>query len=345
MRLHAISALALLSGIAASTFLLREDARAAQQQAAGQSTQKTAVEGRRLMLTPKYVPGQVTRYQLETTTTTESHHGGAVQDPEGPGKLTIKWTAITRMEVLSAGKDASGKPDGSVRLRSTYEKSAASVDSASYDPEADSIKSEYHELEGKAFEFTLDAAGQVRDIRGIAGMEDGGQASQAETLRAWLGQFSSATGAPREGIVIGQSWTTEQPIASAPLANLIWHTRSTYMRNEPCQAGKAAGAANPATSEMCAVILAKLEISGSRPGHDATPESYRKQGLRTAGTWTGSGDSLSYVSLTTGRLVSVTQTSSEQMDFTVTNTEGENRVIYQGAVQSRSQLALLPSTK
>jgi hypothetical protein len=47
----------------------------------------------------------------------------------------------------------------------------------------------------------------------------------------------------------------------------------------------------------------------------------------------------------TGRLVSVTQTSSEQMDFTVTNTEGENRMVYQGAVQSRSQLALLPSSK
>jgi hypothetical protein len=345
MRLHAISVLALLSGIAASALLLQVDARAAHQQPAGQSPQNTAVEGRRLILTPKYVPGQVTRYQLETTTTTESHHGGAVQDPQGSGKLTIKWTAISRMEVLSAGKDTSGKPDGSVRLRSTYEKSAASVDAASYDPEADTIKSQYHDLEGKSFEFTLDAAGQVKDIRGIAGMEDGGQASQADTLRAWLGQFSSATGTPREGIVIGQSWSTEQPIASAPLANLVWHTRSTYMRNEPCQAGKATGAVNPAVNETCAVILAKLEISGSKPGHDATPETYRKKGLRTEGTWTGSGNSLTYVSLSSGRLVSVTQTSSEQMDFTVSNTEGANRVIYQGAVQSRSQLALLPSTK
>ena len=63
------------------------------------------------------------------------------------------------------------------------------------------------------------------------------------------------------------------------------------------------------------------------------------------GTWSGTGDSLSYVSLSTGRLVSVTQTSTEQMDFAVTTAAGENRVNYQGAVQSRLQLALLSSSK
>ena len=97
------------------------------------------------------------------------------------------------------------------------------------------------------------------------------------------------------------------------------------------------------TGEKCAVILAKLTLTGLKPGHDPTPERYRKLGLRTAGTWAGEGDSLSYVSLRTGRLVSVTQTSREEMNFTVTTDAGENRVSYQGSVQSHSQLALLPA--
>jgi len=66
-------------------------------------------------------------------------------------------------------------------------------------------------------------------------------------------------------------------------------------------------------------------------------------GLTTAGTWTGQGDSLSYVSLSTGRLVTVTQSSTEQMDFIVTH-EGGDRMTYKGTVQSRSHLALLPPT-
>jgi hypothetical protein len=64
-------------------------------------------------------------------------------------------------------------------------------------------------------------------------------------------------------------------------------------------------------------------------------------GLTTTGTWTGEGDTLSYLSLSSGRLVSVTQSSSEQMDFTVTH-EGGDRMSYQGSVQSHSHLALLP---
>jgi hypothetical protein len=66
-------------------------------------------------------------------------------------------------------------------------------------------------------------------------------------------------------------------------------------------------------------------------------------GLTAAGTWTGEGDTLSYVSISSGRLVSVTQSSSEQMDFTVTHDTGD-RMTYKGSVQSHSQLALLPPT-
>lgn len=336
MRRRAISLLTFLCAITGSALLLSSSLSTIAQRPAGQRA-----AGQRLTLAPRYEPGQVIRYQLETTITNEAHHGGAVKDPQAPGKLTINWSAITRMEVLSVGNDAQGKPNGSVRLRSTYEKSAATATSETFDPEAQSLEEQYRALEGKSFEFTLDAAGQVTDIKGLEGIGEKG--SLADALRAWLSQISNASGMPAGGVDIGQVWTTQQPVASAPLAGLMWEGRSTYTRNEPCQPANKAGDANAMAGEMCAVILAKLTLTGLKPGHDSTPDSYRKLGLRTTGTWAGEGDSLSYVSLRTGRLVSVTQTSREEMNFTVTTDAGENRVSYQGIVQSHSQLALLPS--
>ena len=336
MRLRAISLLTFLCAITGSALFFSSSLKTSAQRPAGQRA-----VGQRLTLAPRYEPGQVIRYQLETTITNQAHHGGAVKDPQAPGKLTINWSAITRMEVLSVGNDAQGKPNGSVRLRSTYEKSAATAMSETFNPEAQSLEEQYRALEGKSFDFTLDAAGQVTDIKGLEGIGEKG--SSADALRAWLSQISNASGAPPGGVDLGQTWTTQQPVASAPLAGLTWEGRSTYTRNEPCQPANKAGDANAMAGEMCAVILAKLALTGLKPGHDATPDSYRKLGLRTAGTWAGEGDSLSYISLRTGRLVSVTQTSREEMNFTVTTDAGENRVSYQGSVQSHSQLALLPS--
>jgi hypothetical protein len=298
--------------------------------------------GERLSLTPHYVDGQVIRYQFENTMTSAERRGGAVSDPQGGGKLTLRWSAIVRMEVLSIGKDAKGQPDGSVRMRSVYEKSAASTDSDTYDPATDAMQAQYGALEGKTFEFTVDAAGHMTDIKGF---DDADVQGRADAMRDSLGQFSTGLGAPRGGVAVGETWTAEQPFESAPLAGLVWKIHSTYLRNEPCHPANPEGEQNPAAGEMCAVILTKQDLTGSRAGHDATPDSYRKQGLKTEGTMNATGDSLSYITLKDGQLVSLTQTSSEQMDFTVSSQDGENRKLFQGTVQSRTQLALMPPSK
>ncbi len=298
--------------------------------------------GGRISLTPRYTAGQVIRYVFENTMTSEEHRGGAVSDPQGGGKLTVKWNAILRMEVLSVGKDAKGQPDGSVRIRSVYEKSAASTASDTYDPATDTMEAQLSALEGKMIEFSVDSEGKVTDIKGIEG--EGGQAN-TDAMRNLLGQFSSGMGAPRRGVIVGESWTTDQPFEGAPLAGLVWKTHSTYLRNEPCQQANAEGDQNPTEGEMCAVILTKLDLTGSRPGVDATPESYRKQGMKTEGTWNATGDKLNYISLKDGQLVSFTQTSNEQMDFAVSSQDGGNRKLFQGVVQSRTQLALMPAGK
>jgi hypothetical protein len=353
MRLHALITATLVPAALAAAIASAGFAQAgAQSETQGQvparpstpgSTQanskKTGSSSReRLSLTPHYAAGQVIRYQFENTITSEQHHGGAVSDPQGGGKLTLKWNAIVRMEVISFGKDAKGQPDGSVRIRSLYEKSAATTTSDSYEPASDAIEAQYKALEGKTIEFAADAGGRVTDVKGT---EDAGVQGGTDAMRGFLQQFSSGSGAPKGGVVIGEAWTVEQPIETAPLAGLAWRIHSTYLRNEPCLPAKTEGDENPAAGETCAVILTKQELTGSRPGHDATPESYKKQGLKTEGTWTGSGDNLSYISLKDGLLVSVTQTSAEQMDFTVSSQTGEDRKVFQGAVQSRTQLALM----
>jgi hypothetical protein len=345
MRLRAPWFAAILAAATASAILVPSAAllcaQSPQPAAAKSSAQKIAGAPQRVILTPQYALGQVIRYQMQATTITETHHGGAIRDPQGPTKMTLVWNAITRLEVLSIETNAQGRPTGTMRLRSTYEKSDANAESGSYDPEADSIEAKYRAFEGKSFEFTVDAAGQISNIEGFEGGD--GPGSPADAIRASLGQLASGANGPRAGITLGQSWTNDQPVPTAPLAGLVWHSQSTYQHNEPCHLAAKTGSPAPAASETCAVILTKLTLVGSRPGHDATPQNYRKMGLSTAGTWTGEGDTLSYVSINSGRLVSVTQSSSEQMDFTVTHDTGD-RMTYKGSVQSHSQLALLPPT-
>ncbi len=306
------------------------------------SKQPGASGGERLSLTPHYVAGQVIRYQFENTMTSEERRGGAVSDPQGGGKLTLKWSAIVRMEVVSVGKDAKGQADGSVRIRSVYEKSAATTESDTYDPASDAMQAQYAALEGKSFEFTVDAAGSVTDVKGF---DQGGVQGRVDAMRAWLGQFSAGSGAPRGGVAVGESWTADQPFEEAPLAGLVWKIHSTYLRNEPCHPANAEREQNAAAEEMCAVILTKLDLAGSHPGRDATPESYRKQGLKTEGSLDATGDSLSFFTLKDGQLVSLTQSSNEHMDFAVSSLDGENRKLFQGIVQSRTQLALMPPSK
>jgi len=67
---------------------------------------------------------------------------------------------------------------------------------------------------------------------------------------------------------------------------------------------------------------------------------YGRNGLRTSGRWAGSGESLMYVALPTGRVVSTIQESTEEMDVTVTGGPGSS-VRYAGAVRTRSQVFLL----
>jgi hypothetical protein len=297
----------------------------------------------RVSLSPRFSPGQVFRYEMEFETTTATSRSGLATDPQGPAKLVITWDATIRMEVLPPDPAA----PGDIRLRITYEKSTANLRSDSFDPAANETRDQYQALEGKVVEFTIDAAGKIKSASGIEGIVSGEKAAQA--ARDWIAQLNAGTGAPAGGVAVGQKWTSEEAATSLPVAGIAWRTEAAYLRNEPCHppnpdVPSAASSADPGgnqeSSETCAVILTHLDLVRNKSVRDATPEEYRKNGVRTVGNWTGSAQSLTYVSLSTGLVVSVTQTGTEDIDVTMTGAENTS-LHYAGTILSRSQVALI----
>jgi hypothetical protein len=88
------------------------------------------------------------------------------------------------------------------------------------------------------------------------------------------------------------------------------------------------------------VILAKLNLVRSKAARDSTPPDFRKNGVQSAGKWNGSAQSLLYVSLATGMVVSMTQSGTEEMDVTLTSNHNTS-MHYAGTISSRSQVALV----
>jgi hypothetical protein len=304
--------------------------------------QKNGATFPRVSLTPRFVPGQTFRYEMEFETTTDTSRSGLASDPQGPSSVIVDWNATVRIEVLPA--DA-GTPGG-IRLRTTYEKSAASIRSDSFDPSASDTSQQYHSLEGKAVEFTLDAGGKVKYVSGLEGMSDSEKGAQS--ARQWIAQLGASAGAPSGGVSVGQSWSSEQPADSLPIAGMVWRTDSEYLRTEACHPANpdipAAAVDSPANSQStkdCAVILANLNLVHSKSVHDSTPSDFRKNGVQSAGKWSGSAQSLLYVSLASGLVVSATQTGTEEMDVTLTSNHGNTSMRYAGTISSRSHVALI----
>jgi hypothetical protein len=309
--------------------------------------QKGGAVSLRVSLSPRFVPGETFRYEMQFETSTNTTRSGLASDPQGPSNLIVDWNATVRMEVLPADPGALG----GIRLRTTYEKSTASVRSDTFDPAAADTQEQYHKLEGKVIEFTLDANGNVKSVLGLEGIVDSEKAAQM--ARDWIAQLSASAGAPARGVSVGQSWSSEQAADTLPIAGLVWRTDSQYLRNESCHpvnpdAPTAPGTAdlaarsatNSSTESDCAVILANLNLVRAKGSHDPTPPEFRKNGVQSAGKWTGLAQSLQYVSLATGMVVSVTQTGTQEMDVMLTSNHNTS-MRYFGTISSRSQVALV----
>lgn len=288
-------------------------------------------------LAPRFTPGQTVRYAMDFRAEQEGATSGAIQNPQAPRKVEMSVSAVMRLEVLHAEPPAAGS-GARYRLRGTYEKLASSTKSDVPDPQADN-EAQLRKLEGRSLEFTLDADGKVSEVTGLEDLLP----EQSKGAAQWLGQFG--VNVPRKGVIPGKKWDAgERPIEGAPIAGLVWRGESTYLRNEPCRlaAMDAAGKLEPGTTaETCAVILTRFEVRARRPSADPTPEEFRQRMLRSKGHLRGTGESLAYVSLATGWLVSVTQTSSEEMDVTVTALESGTEVRFTGRTRTQSSITLV----
>jgi hypothetical protein len=309
-------------------------------------------------LHPQFTAGQILRYQISTHTTTTSDTTTPIVNAEGASQLKQTLMMQLRIDVLAVEPGSNGAI-GTVRLRATYEKASATSETDTYDPDAATLVDQFNKLEGRAVEFTIDTDGKLSHVAGLDQLLANPVASN--TVRSSMSGLSASAQFPREGIVIGQKWTNERPLENTPLAGLTWRTESTYLRDElvpsleqndaPAAADTAANPSAPATAKTapaandtaCAIIVTKFQIlRHGAPHGDATPPDYVHNGLRTSGTWTGSGESLSSISLATGFVVRSTQTTKQNMDFEVVSPTTGSKIHYVGQVETQSQITLLP---
>jgi hypothetical protein len=297
-----------------------------------------AAAGDRVRFTPKFPAGETLRYRIESHTTTTGKTTTPIANPEGGSQSSQTIHLLVRLDALG------NSPSGLVRARAAYEKSEAESESDALDLQAAKFADQYNRLEGRSFEFTIGPDGKFAAISDPSAAPS--EPSAAQPVFTWLQGATSGGALPQKGIAIGQKWKSERPVENALLSGLTWSAESSYLRDEPC--GSPGGAKTSATPSSvnpseCAVILTRFEILRRGSTHsDATPDEYRRHGLRTSGTWTGSGESLDSISLANGLLVSSTQSSTQIMDYEVTSASAGTSIHHSGKVQTQSEVTLVP---
>jgi hypothetical protein len=279
----------------------------------------------------------VLRYVLAFRTATDSSSEGGFENPQAPKQVETSVNAVLRLEVLAVTPDAANPAaPPRVRLRTTYEKLATQTKSDVPDPQLVENETQLHALEGKSIEYTLNPDGTAADVRGLDEYPPEVRAAFTE----WLGKLSLGVAQPAQGIAVGDKWSPPAPPLSQPIPILgvSWHTESTYVRDEPCSAAATENSAPRAGEEMCAVIRTTFTVVQKRLA-DQTPPEYKERELRTGGKMSGSAESLTYVSLASGFIVSVTQEGSEEMDLNVTHPEHQLHMRYSGKVKTKSQIS------
>jgi hypothetical protein len=294
------------------------------------------IAGQRIHIAPKFVTGESLRYQIDTRTATTGTTSSPIKNLQAATEFKQTTSLLVRLDVLSADPGAQSAAAGRIRLRATYEKSHSISESDAYDPQIDSIDERFKKIEGHALEFTIEPTGEMSDIKGLD--EIFSSRADAEPIISWAKSLTAGKEFPQEGIAIGQKWSNERMLTGTPLNDLVWRGESAYLRDEACPEPGA-------PSGTCAVILMRFEIARHGSAHsNATPEDYRRNGLRTSGKWTGSGESLESISLSSGMLISSTQHSVQDMDYEIVSVATGSSFHHTGHVASDTEIKLVPQT-
>lgn len=297
----------------------------------------SADASKRIRIAVRYVPGETLRYRIESRTTTFGKITTPIVNPEAATQSTLSLHLVVRLDVLDG---LPGGAPGPTRFRATYEESKGDSQSDAFDPAQPSPSAEYGRLAGRSLEFTAEPGGHLVTPQGLEDIFRD-RATQ-QSLLSWFDALSFSSGFPASGIAIGEKWKHEQRIEGAPVSDLVWRAESTYLRNEPCPSDATATNPGPPAEDLCAVILTRFTISRRGSAHsDATPDDYLRNGLRVSGAWTGSGERLDSLSLSSGLLIRSTQTSNQQLDYQITSAATGSRIHNQSHVQFQSETTLV----
>lgn len=301
-----------------------------------------AARAERRILGPRFVPGETLRYRFDIRRAIAGHVAGPIENPESASRFEETMQMLVRVDALGFEPVAGHQR---VDLRASCEKSLAEVRSDAYDPQAAALEQEARKLEGTSAEFGLWSDGS---LTGVQGSDDpAAQAPGTLRLKDALVAVLAGTTFPVRGIHIGEKWSREKMLEGLPLAGIQEHEVSTYVRDEACRhletgigAGVTGTAAKSAPAEGCAVILTKFETRQERLA-DPTPEDFRHNGLRTTGRWSRKGQTLASIALSDGRLMRATETYTQDMNLSITNSLSGSRLNYAGEIKSETEITLL----
>jgi hypothetical protein len=294
-------------------------------------------------LTPKFAVRESVEYQIETRIATAGKVDTPIANDEGPTQTSLVINLRERLDVLKIDAQEGGD---AITFRLTWDQAQAQASSDAIDPTAADPAAPYANIQGQSVEFTLAPNGGLTNFKGLEGILPGG-IPPADAV-AWIPMLNAAAQFPAGGIAINQFWKAERPIDGAPLAGLSWQIQSTYQRNESCPIlpNDAETHLKPAAGTgECAVVLSEMSITRRGNAHsDATPPDYLHNGLRTSGSWTGSGSTLGSISLQTGLLYTATETSSQDADYQIVSAATGSAIHYRAKVQNETGITLLSVT-
>lgn len=285
----------------------------------------------RLPGAPRLRTGQILFYRIDFSSSRDLKTESRITTPLIPSAERVSGTALVQVEVLEASVKG-------FRLKTYY--SERQPDAAAVSPPA--RQSNAASAADKVIEVFIAPDGAASQIKGFDQLSP----TQQFAWNDWLGRFTASIAHSKKTRHPGQKWESSDPeTAPAPIANLVWETKSQYVRDERCPTPAAPPEAKSTEisgpSESCAVLLVRSTLRQKSPAKNPTPEDYKLRNLRTRGTASGSNETILYVALATGLLVRSVEDAQQSMDVFVALADGSNQVHYALNAKSHSDILLL----
>jgi hypothetical protein len=289
-----------------------------------------SAQAQRLPSVPRLHAGETLVYQLDLSGSRSTKVESQVTTPESPPWEDL--TAQCLLQVNVAEVNARGfRVKTYLSDRNVVLSSGASSSGRASSPD-------------KLVEVFIALDGTASETKGFTDLT----VAQQHAWNAWLNRFTSSMTFPKSGVRQGQRWKIlENESSPSPIADLAWERKYEYVKQQNCgsqgQSTPAGTHGNPlSVADTCAVIFVRAQLKQKSSPKNATPQDYKLRGLATAGTATGTNETILYISTRTGLLVRSTEDVKQTMDATVAVANGSNSVRYVVNAKNRSQIELLP---